>query len=83
MSTNTWQQEWPAHRMQLIGLTARNFVDGQARASRGELPTWNELTPEHQSNIVDNVVAVFAAQAEALAEIEAMLAVDEDFGTDE
>ncbi|HWU29996.1 MAG TPA: hypothetical protein VN041_13020 [Microbacterium sp.] len=73
MSTNTWRQEWPAHRVRLIDITARHFVDGQARASRGELPAWTELTPEAQSNFCDNVAAVLAAQALAFAEIEAEL----------
>lgn len=70
MSTNTWRQEWPAHRVRLIDITARHFVDGQARAGRGQLPSWNELTQEHQSNFSDNVAAVFVAQPQAFAEIE-------------
>lgn len=83
MPANTWRQEWPAHRVRLIDITARHFVNGQARASHGELPTWNELTPEHQSNFCDNVAAVFAAQAHAFAEIEAAFRDDEDSRTDE
>lgn len=82
MPTNTWRQEWPAHQVRLIDITARHFVDGQARASRGELPSWHELTPEHQSNFCDNVAAVFAAQAQAFAEIEATIGDDEDSHTD-
>ncbi|WCD91519.1 hypothetical protein [Microbacterium sp. nov. GSS16] len=71
MTTNSWRQEWPAHRVRLIDVTARYLVDGQARASQGELPSWNELPPEHQSNFSDTVAAVFVAQAQAFAEIEA------------
>lgn len=69
MTTNAWRQEWPVHRVRLIDITARHLVDGQARASHGELPSWNDITPEHQSNFSDTVAAVFVAQARAFEEI--------------
>jgi hypothetical protein len=78
MATNVWRHEWPAHRVRLIDITARHLVDGQACASRGELPSWNELTPEDQSNFSDNVAAVFLAQARAFAEIEAEFGANDD-----
>ena len=82
MTTNIWRQEWPAHRVRLIDITARHLVDGQAHASRGGLPSWNELTPEHQSNFSDTVAAVFVAQAGAFAEIEAEITGDDGSRTD-
>lgn len=78
MITNEWRQEWPAHRVRLIDITARHFVDEQARASRGALPRWNQLTPEHQSNVSHNLAAVFLAQVRAFAEIEAEIGIDDD-----
>ncbi|MEU4014834.1 hypothetical protein AB0E56_06150 [Microbacterium sp. NPDC028030] len=83
MSANTWREEWPAHRVRLIDITARHFVDGQARASRGELPSWSELTPKAQSNFRDNVAAVFVAQAQAFAEIETAIGHDDESRADE
>lgn len=82
MTTNVWRHEWPAHRVRLVDITARYLVDGQARASRGELPSWDELTPEHQSNFSETVAAVFVAQAQAFAEIEAEVRDDDDSRTD-
>lgn len=73
MTTNTWRQEWPAHRVRLVEITARHFVEGQARATRGARPSWNDLTPAEQSNFCDNAAAVFVAQALAHAEIEAAI----------
>ncbi|MFJ4044202.1 hypothetical protein ACIPV2_00470 [Microbacterium sp. NPDC089987] len=82
-NANVWRQEWPAHRVRLIDITARHLVDEQARASHGELPSWNELTPQHQSNFSDTVAAVFVAQARAFAELEAEFEANEDPHTDE
>jgi hypothetical protein len=69
--------------MRLIDITARHLVDGQARASRGQLPSWSELTREHQSNFSDNVAAVFVAQAQAFTEIEAEIRAEAESHTGE
>ncbi|MEV7618868.1 hypothetical protein AB0N59_01905 [Microbacterium sp. NPDC089321] len=79
MTSSAWRQEWPTYRVRLIDITARHLVDGQARASRGELPGWNDITPEHQSNFSDTVAAVFVAQARAFEEIASDSGNDQDW----
>ncbi|MEB0287129.1 hypothetical protein QN355_11250 [Cryobacterium sp. 10S3] len=66
MPEANWRDEWPEFRVRLVDETSRCLADQQAASTDGQRLRWDTLTSVQRGNLVENLVAVFIAQDQAM-----------------
>jgi hypothetical protein len=70
MAASTWRGEWSAFRVALVDETARCVAEQRSFLSRGRERSWKALAADEQVNLTEFVASVFAAQDQAMANLD-------------
>jgi len=67
MTKANWRDEWPSFRLAVINETAKCVAN--ELCAGGQHPSWDELTPAKQVELIEHVAFISMAEGQAMSNL--------------